>query len=275
MSATLTAELFDRPNIPNVLGRVVAFVADLLCAPQITPAQRRMVHLFRYAAETVGRPILAAEDREHLDVLLDEAAEDTRLHHFEAILGAELSNFVAELEVHRGAEGLHIDERAFTEMFGDSFKPEARLLDRLMAVYVAALQQHFLAAPQPNLDMLPDDLATLFRDIAFPPRARHAVLGGLRAEAALLAILDTKAEPNAHVDPWLRRALVEAMIDGRRRHLALVAGLPSVTVDLTGLGVVPLDMAEMSAQYEADRARLAALEASGQEEPFGPPIFDD
>lgn len=270
---------------PHPLRALVEVAIRRVRQLALSPGQRRILHLLEYAADAIGRPILSAEDRDHLEVLLDEAATDPRLHQLEALLASETS---ATLERRRASGPLPLvkpDTPVLTLLLGDGIAREDQLHTRLLDTWAQAVAQivdqltRTLGDRASRADVIerlsdPTSVAVMLDDLACPAPLRRAVVGGLRADAALLAAVQSRIGP-ASAPAWLRRALAEAMVAGRQAHLGYVVAQSGVAVDLDGLGVEPLDLTALSEQYARNRAHLDAIETGASDTPFGEPILDD
>lgn len=117
-------------------------------------------------------------------------------------------------------------------------------------------------------------------DITVPSIVRDALVGALRSELCLLAILHARV--GGSTEPWLMRALVERFEQGMRVQLRMLASIPGVSVDE---GLLPaedrIDLVATIQESEAFRQRLdvAYQEVANSDEgrfaPFGEPTLDD
>ena len=222
---------------------------------------------FRFIAdamERLGPEVLGADDVQDLDDRLDvvleredflELSSRTR----ELIMGNELAGFAAPFESPPELlDTVGAGQRALLEQID-------LLADALASAWEAMLRGLSPEDIQQAREL--DREYDVVADHRIPVAIRRVFLSSLRMQAASLALGHAVAS-DAHLEPWLARALCERMRDGLLATLRLFASLPGSPVPEA---IVPVaerfDLARIEAQHQAATAvadaQLTAARVSG------------
>lgn len=257
-------------RVGGVFGALVDSILSSLRRLSMTPRQRRLADLFGPIIEEIGEPIRAAQDKQDLSDLLDEAAVMPQLLAFELLAAQELADEI-DAFIDRPDD---FDDDVFVPLFGEGCRAQAQEMARLFEVHFVLLgrlkPEHRAQPPADRFSVAHVDVFEAVRDLACPPDMARSLTAGLRAEAALLALMHGL---RTGLPPWLRRALAESAVDDRRRATGILAALVGEqTGPLLGrVGIEPAPFARWSEEYRAAHEALThQVEAArrGERLPF-------
>jgi hypothetical protein len=209
-------------------------------------------------ASVVGPGLLEATSLDDLDSRIDAALERPDV--------AISLNAVAEATGQLNASTTKPSwpapgELDFVDVLGEGQRPLLREAERLLGALHDAYDSIQILAEQlalvgvtvslPERPFNEDDPVGFLSDPEIPPAVSSALLGGVVATLSLFAIYHAQ-ETGRRLEPWLAHAIAERFATGLRKHVALLASLPFVTIDPE---VVPL----------AERLDLATIEREHRE----------
>lgn len=271
MEATL--QLPSTPIMDLGLTSIEALVRGLR-RPLVRPEERAYVKLLDYATATLGPPVVAARSLADLDERLERLVDDEEFRQLQPLLVRAAERLAV------ASEDVDVDalSKDLARDVGVGLEGGLRECFRLMRAR-EAIGAQLATADTPELEGLsPYDF---LEDLTIPRRLRRVMMAALEIDLCVFGIFHVAFGEAPQAEPWLRRALVDALALRLRLVLALLVALPGVIVPAGLEDIEPLDLAAIDAEMDRLRAGFERLgrqaEQSGQDvfAPLGEPIFDD
>jgi len=251
------------PAAATWLDVVLRFVRNL----SMSRADREVLVLLTDATSRVGAPLLAATSLRDFQDRVETAALSPELSHFSAEAAKKLTFDVYAKAIKRKSEA----DPEIIDALGDGpanvvaeawplLAAELSVLTKLIAAEAAEVAFQPDRGTAATAAAFADDgaLGALVYDASVPSEVRLVMLERLESGAALLGICYAMIH-EAHVEPWLARALAEKFRDGLKVSLRFWAAFPNMVSESVVPAADRMNFDAIMSRHQEAEARIRAL----------------